>query len=146
VWSTLTWEELLDEMFQLANNPVTVSKEVFRPDSILLPTSQWMLVSTTYNSLGTKTVLELFNDAMRAQGRNVSVESWPLLATADAGGTGPRAISYVKDVEVAGAVVPAMFIAQPPQPRGLEWVIPCEGLCGGSIVKQPLGMYYRDGL
>jgi len=145
-WATLTWEEMLDELFQLANNPVTVSKEVFRPNAILLPTAQWMLVSTTYNSLGTKTVLELFNDAMRAQGRNISVESWPLLATADAAGTGPRAISYVKDAEVVGAVVPFMFLAQPPQPRGLEWVIPCEGACGGAIVKQPLGVYYRDGL
>lgn len=145
-WNTLTWEEQLDELFQLANNPVTVSKELFRPNAILLPTTQWLLVSTTYNSLGTKTVLQLFNEAMEAQGRKVTVESWPILATADAAGTGPRAISYVKDTAVCGAIVPAAFLAQPPQAHGLEWQVPCEGLCGGAIVKQPLGVYYRDGL
>lgn len=146
VWSTLTWEELLEELFALANNPLVTSREVFRPDTILLPTTQFQNVSTTYNSLATKTVLELFNDAMRAQGRNIAVESWPVLSTADAAGTGPRAISYVKDEKVCGAIVPAAFLAQPPQAHGLEWQIPCEGLCGGAIVKAPLGVYYRDGL
>jgi hypothetical protein len=76
----------------------------------------------------------------------VTVESWPLLSTADAGRTGPRAVAYKRSVDVAGAVVPLAFQSQPPQAQGLEWLIPCEGVCGGAAVKQPLGMYYRDGL
>lgn len=145
-WNNATFAELLAELLALANEPVTNSKEIFAPNAILLPTSYLQLVQSVLNPLGNKSVLQAFNDAMQAAGRNVSVESWPLLATADVAGTGPRAVAYVRDPEVAGAIIPAMFIAQPPQAQGLEWQIPCEGVCGGTAIKQPLGVYYRDGL
>ena len=146
-WADMTPDELLAELFALANNPFVISKELFRPDAILLPTAHHQLVSTLpYGTAGLKTVLGFFNDAMANAKRSVAVESWPLLVTADAARTGPRAVSYVRSAEVAGAIVPAAFIAQPPQAQGLEWVIPCEGICGGAAVCQPLGMYYRDGL
>jgi hypothetical protein len=145
-WNSATYAELLSEMIALANEPVTASKEIFRPDSILLPTSYLQLVQSVQNAQGTKSVLEAFNDAMQAAGRRVSVESWPLLATADAAGTGPRAVSYVRDAEMAGLIIPALFLPQPPQAKGLRWQIPCEGVCGGAAVRAPLSMYYRDGL
>jgi hypothetical protein len=146
-WSGLTPEQLLAELYALANQQVIVSKEIFSPDVILLPTTQHLLVGTTpYGTAGLKTVLQFFNEAMANMGRQVSVESWPLLSTADAGRTGPRAVAYKRSVDVAGAVVPLAFQSQPPQAQGLEWLIPCEGVCGGAAVKQPLGMYYRDGL
>jgi len=146
-WSGLTDLQLLAELFALANTQLTVSKEVFSPDTILLPTAQHQLVATTpYGTAGLKTVLAFFNEAMREQGRNVEVASWPLLATADALRTGPRAVAYKRSADVAGAIVPLAFQAQPPQAQGLEWVVPCEAVCGGTAVKQPLGIYYRDGL
>lgn len=145
-WNSATYAELLSELLALANEPVTVSKEIFRPDSILLPTAYLQLVQSVMNAQGTKSVLEAFNDAMKAADRRVSVESWPLLATADSAGTGPRAVSYVRDVEMAGLIIPAIFLPQPPQAKGLRWQIPCEGLCGGAAVRAPLSMYYRDGL
>lgn len=145
-WNIATYAELLAELLALANNPFIVSKETFKPDTILLPTDYLTLVQSVMNPLGSKSVLSAFMDAMRDAGRSVSVESWPLLATADAAGTGPRAVSYVRDVDVVASVVPAMFIAQPPQAVGLEWQIPCEGICGGTAIRKPLGVYYRDGL
>lgn len=146
-WDTLTPEQLLAELFALANQQVIVSKEIFTPDTILLPTAQHLLVGTTpYGTAGLKTVLQFFNEAMSNMGRRIEVASWPLLSTADASRTGPRAVAYLRNVDVAGAIVPLAFQAQPPQAQGLEWLIPCEGVCGGAAVKQPLGMYYRDGL
>lgn len=146
-WEDMTPEELLAELFLLANRQYIVSKEVFTMDTILLPTEHMTMVSTTYIGLtGTVTIMKAFKDAMAAAGRNVAVESWPLLALADAALTGPRAVAYKRDVDVVGAIVPMPFRAQPPQPLGLEWVVPCESECGGAAVKQPLGMYYRDGL
>ena len=145
-WNNATYAELLGELLALANEPVTVSKEVYKPDTILLPTAYLQLVQGTMNALGSKNVLTAFMEAMRDANRNVTVESWPLLATADAAGTGPRAVSYVRDPDVAGSIIPALFIAQPPQAQGLEWQIPCEGICGGTAIKQPMGVYYRDGL
>jgi hypothetical protein len=145
-WGSATFAELLSELLALANEPVVTSKETFMPNAILLPTDKLQLVQSVLNAFGTKSVLEAFNDAMQSARRSVSVESWPLLATADAAGTGPRAVAYVRDTKVVGSIIPALFIAQPPQAQDLEWVIPCEGVCGGSVVKAPLGVYYRDGL
>lgn len=145
-WNIATFAELLAEMLALANEPVTTSKETFIPNAILLPTAYLQLVQSVLNAFGTKSVLQAFNDAMQAAGRSVSVESWPKLNLADAGGTGPRAVSYVRDAKVIGSVVPALFLAQPPQANGLRWDVPCEGVCGGAVIKQPLGVYYRDGL
>ncbi len=146
-WEDMTPEELLQELFALANRQFIISKELFTPDTILLPTAHLQLVSTLpYGTAGLKTVLGFFNDAMREQGRTVAVKSWPLLATADAARTGPRAVSYKRDESVAGLIIPAAFIAQPPQANKLRWDIPCEAICGGAAVRQPLGMYYRDGL
>lgn len=146
-WEDMTPDELLSELFALANRQFVISKEAFLSDTILLPTDHHQLVSTLpYGTAGLKTVLGFFNDAMREQGRNVAVKSWPLLSLADAARTGPRAVSYKRDESVVGLIIPAAFIAQPPQAVGLRWNIPCEGICGGAAVRQPLGMYYRDGL
>lgn len=146
-WSTLSPEELLDELYALADTQLIVSKEVFNPNAILLPTEHHRMVyNIPLGTAGNQTVLGFFLKAMQDAGRQMSVESWPLLALADEDRNGPRAVAYKRDVEVAGAIVPMAFQAQPPQPKGLEWVIPCEGICGGTAVKQPLGMYYRDGL
>jgi len=145
-WNSATYAELLAELLSLANDPVVTSKETFIPNAILLPTAYLQLVQSVMNPLGSKSVLTAFKEAMRDADRDVSVESWPLLATADAAGTGPRAVSYVRDPEVAGAILPAMFIAQPPQAIDLEWRVPCEGVCGGTAIRAPLGVYYRDGL
>lgn len=147
VWSGLTADQLLDELFALANTPVTVSKETQMPDTILLPTEQWLLIGRKpLGTAGLQTVIGFFNEAMNNMGRRVEIASWPLLALANAARTGPRAVAYRRNIEVAGAILPLSFQAQPPQAQGLEWTIPCEGLCGGVAVKQPLGMRYRDGL
>lgn len=146
-WEDMTPEELLAEMFALANRQSVVSKETFQSDAILLPTAHHQLVTTTpLGTAGIKSVMAFFMETMAAAGRTVSVESWPLLATADAARTGPRAVAFKRSVDVVGAIVPAAFLAQTPQADDLEWKIPCECVTGGAAVKQPLGLYYRDGL
>ncbi len=146
-WDDMTPEELLAALISLANDRMTTSKEVFTPDTIALPTAHWTLVGTTPLGLAAnKTVLAFFNESMEAMGRKVEIVSWPLLATANAGRTGPRAVAYKRDVDMVGAIVPLAFQASPPQARGLEFEIPCEGICGGCAVKVPMSMEYRDGI
>lgn len=146
-WSGLGAVALVDELFALANVNLIASKEAVQPDTILLPTAQFLQVQRTpIGSNADRSVLSYFMQSMTDSQRVMNVASWPLLAAADVARTGPRAVSYKRDVSVVGAIVPMPFQSQPPQPEGLEFVIPCEGLCGGGVVKQPLGMYYRDGL
>jgi len=146
-WGDMSPEELLAALISLANDRMIASKEVFVPDTIALPTDHWTLVGTTPLGIAAnKTVLQFFNEAMDAMGRKVEVVSWPLLATADAGRTGPRAVAYKRDVNMVGAIVPLAFQASPPQAKDLEFEIPCEGICGGTAVKVPMSMEYRDGI
>lgn len=146
-WESLSPEELVDELFRLADTQFIVSDETFNATTILLPTLYHRLVAKRAMGLAANiTVLEFFLNSMRAAKRPIDVESWPQLDLADAARTGPRAVAYVRDVDVAGSIIPLPFQSQPPQAKGLEWEVPCEGECGGVAVKQPLGMLYMDGL
>jgi len=147
VWSGLTAQQLVDELFALANVQLLVSKETMMPDTILLPTTQLLLVQKMpYGINNDRSVLSYFMQSMRDAQRTMNIASWPVLALADAELDGPRAVSYRRDENVIGAIVPMPFQSQPPQAEGLEFIVPCEGICGGAVVKQPLGVYYRDGL
>jgi len=146
-WADMTPEELLAALVSLATDRMVASKEVFAPDTIALPTDHWKLVGTTPMGLAAnKTVLSFFKEAMDAMGRSVEVVSWPLLATADVARTGPRAVAYKRDPSMVGAIVPLAFQASPPQPKGLEFEIPCEGICGGTAIKVPMSVEYLDGI
>lgn len=138
--------DLLDELFLLANVNLIASKEAIQADTILLPTAQFLQVQRTpIGANADRSVLSYFMQSMTDSQRMMNVASWPLLNTGNGSG-GTRAVAYKRDVSIVGAIVPMPFQSQPPQPEGLEFVIPCEGLCGGGVVKQPLGMYYRDGV
>lgn len=139
-----TFDQMLDDMITIANRVVIQSKDVWKPDTILLPVAHLLATQRKLNSLGTRSVLEAFNMAMKAAKRDVTVDSWPLLETADAPRTGPRAIAYVRDAEKIGCICPALWIAQPPQARGLEWTIPGEGICGGAAVRIPASAVYYE--
>ncbi len=147
VWSGLSADALADELFAMVNAIVVASRETVTPDTILLPTAQMNLVSQ--KRIGTtsdKTVLSYFAETQREAGRPITVRSWPLLATANAGGNGPRAVCYKRDYRIAGAVVPIVAETHAPQQRGLKFEIPVEARNGGTIIRRPVGVIYTDGI
>lgn len=147
VWSGLTATQLLAELFAMVNGVVVASKEVIVPDTILLPQVQLNIVSQTMMGVNSdRSVLSVFMQSQRDAGRPVEVAAWPLLETANAARTGPRAVCYKRDASIAGSIVPLPFEAQAPQQQGLEIVVPCEGRCGGAVIKRPMGLVYRDGI
>ena len=82
--------------------------------------------------------------AMNADLRNA--ESWYKLNTADAAGTGPRALFYKRSPEVLELVIPQDFEQLPPQAKNLAFVVPCHARCGGVVVRYPVAMLYLDGI
>lgn len=147
VWSGLSATALLAELFAMVNGVVVGSKEAIIPDTLLLPQVQLNLVSQTMMGVNSdRSVLSVFLQSQRDAGRPIEVAAWPLLEAANAARTGPRAVCFKRDVHIAGSLVPLPFEAQAPQPEGLEIRIPCEGRCGGSVVRRPAGLIYRDGL
>lgn len=147
VWSGLSATALLAELFAMVNGVVVGSKEAIVPDTILLPQVQLNLVSQTMMGVNSdRSVLSVFMQSQRDAGRPIEVAAWPLLETANAGRNGPRGVCYKRDVDVVGSVIPLPFEAQAPQQQELEIIVPCEGRCGGSVIKRPMGLIYRDGL
>lgn len=57
-----------------------------------------------------------------------------------------RALMFVKDPKVVGAIVPMEFTTQPPEQRNLNFLINCLARCGGVITRYPIAMQYADGL
>lgn len=147
LWSGLTATQLLAELFAMVNGVVVASKEAIIPDTILLAQAQLNIVSQTMMGVNSdRSVLSVFLESQRSAGRPIEVAAWPILETANAARTGPRGVCYKRDADIAGSLVPMPFEAQAPQPKGLEIVIPCEGRCGGSVIKRPVGVVYRDGM
>lgn len=143
-WTTATAQQILADLQYLERTVYTQSKQRLMADTMLLdPESYAIAMQTPLGVNNDHTVMAFFlASAMSVK----TVRPWWRLSTADAGGTGKRAIAYKRDVTVLGSLIPLIFQAQPPQARGLEFEIPCEARCGGVVVKRPLGVLYADGL
>lgn len=124
---------------------VTVAtKEINRPDSLLLPTTEYAhIAQTAVGQYNDKTILQRFT-TNSVSVRNVA--SWYKLATADAAGTGPRMVTYQRDPDVLELVIPKEFEQLPPQVKNLTFVVPCHARCGGVVVRYPLAILYTDGI
>lgn len=147
VWSGLTADQLILELFAMVNGVINASRETVIPDTILLPTTQYLLVAQKpLGNNADRSVLSYFIENMKAQGRAIDVMSWPLLSLANAGLNGPRGVCYKRDVKNVGSIVPLAFEAQPPQAKGLLWTIPADARCGGAAFFRPVSAIYRDGL
>jgi hypothetical protein len=57
-----------------------------------------------------------------------------------------RAIVYIRDPEVLGAIVPREFTPLPFQQVGLQLVNPVIAACGGIALRYPVAVRYGDGL
>ncbi|MBW2672074.1 MAG: DUF2184 domain-containing protein [Deltaproteobacteria bacterium] len=135
---------ILEDMHNMASSMVETTKGVHMPSTLLLPTKQRAHIAQTQvtgdNSL---TILKSFlanSDSVTA------VESWYKLATADAAGTGPRAVAYEKSPEILELIIPQDFEQLPAQAKSLAFVTPCHARCGGTVVYRPLGVIYQDGI
>lgn len=143
-WETATGEEILADLNTMANAMVVTTMGVWRPDTMLLPINRYSLVmSKPYSSQVPTPVGRIFLD----QSPYIkNIDQWHFLDTADAELDGPRAVIYQRHPDVCQLVVPMRFQQQPPQPKGLSFVVPCESKIGGVSIKNPLGMSYCDGI
>jgi hypothetical protein len=136
--------DILSDMYTANNTVWTTTKEIFQPDTVLLPTAQMgHIMQTQVNSYQEITLLRSF----LANNPFISlVDSWHKLATADAAGTGPRMVTYKRSSEVLELVIPQEFEQFPEQVRNLSFVIPCHARVGGVVIRYPLAVLYTDGL
>lgn len=143
-WASATDAQILADLNKLVKAVVTATKGIHKPDTILLDTDTFeYLASKPVGADLQKTLLRVFLDS-NPHIRNI--DSWHKLDTADAAGTGPRAVCYLRDPEVLQLEIPQDFEQFPPQARNLAFIVPCHARIGGTVIRYPLAMAYMDGI
>jgi hypothetical protein len=142
-WEDKTPDEIVADMHGIANNIVRSTKEVEKPDTLLLPTEQFTLISSKRMGDGdSTTILEHF---LKSNPYIKNVASWHHLAGAGAGDT-DRMVCYKRDPMNIEFVIGQEFETFPPQQKNLGILVNCHARTGGVVVRYPLSMSYGDGI
>lgn len=120
---------------------VTASKQEFIPDTILIDTTHYGVISTT--KVGVDNDVTVLRSFLANNPYIKNVHQWYRCNGLGTNTTG-RALAYKKDPEILESVIPQEFEQLPPQARNFEFVVNCHARCGGVKVYQPLAMKYGD--
>lgn len=141
-WTTSTTaDQMVSDLNKLVNSIVQTTKEVHKPDTLLVATSTFALLQKPSGVDNRETVLSSW---LRNNPYIKNVDQWVRLDTANAAGTGPRMMAYERSSEVVELVIPQEFEQFPPQAQGLNFVIPCHARIGGVSFHYPLAAAYMD--
>lgn len=143
-WSLVstTAADMLATLNAMVAEVVEDSRQVWYPDTILLPTREFMIVSQKKVGVNenAQTVLKAFlenNPFIK------NVAMWDKLTGAGADSKS-RAVVYKRDPDVLEAIVPQLFTQYPAQARNLGFIVPCKARAGGVKIYHPLAVRYAD--
>jgi hypothetical protein len=133
------------DMAQTVTYVWTTTKQIHRPNTIVMPTVEYGHISQTAvgSDNNQTTILSNFLGNNPAIGQIIP---WYKLDTADAAGTGPRMLSYEKTDEVLDLALPVDFEQFPPQAVKLSFETYCHARIGGVKMYYPLAVVYMDGV
>ncbi len=148
-WSAKTAALILIDLNAAVTAIEETTKGIEIPDTILLPISQWRIISTTRMADGTDTTVKEFfmknNPDIRQIERVNEMKNVTPLPSGTAG-TADVMITYKKDPDVLTLEIPQPFEQFPAQERNLEFVIPAHSRFGGVIVYYPLAIYIMEAI
>lgn len=142
-WATATALEIIGDLNALVQKVITQSNEVEQPDTLLLPTAEFGIITATpYSAFGDRTIATWFlNNTPYIR----NADQWIKLNLANAGGTGGRLLAYRRDPEVLTLEIPQEFEQFQAQVEGMTYQVPCHARIGGVAIYYPLAMCYMDG-
>lgn len=147
LWSTKTGDQIVRDMNAIANAVFTQSKGIHRPNELWIPLNQYAFIAGKRMETGTDTtVLDFFLANNPFIQRVVPVLE--LASTANGGSAGATdiAIAVENSIDNYQMNLPMMFLQHAPQPRNLEFVIPCESRFGGVTIEYPLAFAKADSI
>lgn len=142
-WSTKTAAQILTDLNSAVTSIEELTKGVEVPDTIIMPISQWRIISTTRLDSGTDTTIKEFFMKNNPEIKEIEwVNELKDVAPLPSGAAGPADIMivYKKDPDVLTLEIPQPFEQFPAQERNLEFVIPAHSRFGGVIVYYPLAL------
>lgn len=142
-WLSASADNIIADVNELVTKVVTQTKDIHRPDTLLVDLSRYQRMATLPRTTGTDTtVLEFI---LKTSPYLKNIEAWDRLATAGSGGAAV-ALCYKKDPSVVRAVVPVAFDVMAPELRNLEWVTNALCRIGGTVWYRPLAAVIGTGV
>lgn len=142
-WKKKTPEQIIRDLTDSVGSIVEITNGVEIPDTILMPITQYNLISGTLmpDSNG-KTIRTFFLE------NNPYIKN--IIAVHEAAGAGSDGkdvmFIYRKDPNALSLEVPLPFEQYAPQAENLEFVVPCESATAGVLVYYPLSACIVEGL
>jgi len=142
-WATATAADMINDLNAVVTKVITQSNGVEIPDTLLLPISEFAIISQTpFSALVPDMALYLF---MKNNPYIKNVDQWSKLTNQNSGGTGGRSVCYRRDENAVTLEIPQEFEQFAPQLEGMTYEIPCHARIGGVVFYYPLSAAYLDG-
>jgi len=145
-WASATGAQMVADMLHFSSQVAVACKETFIPDTIVLDIASYNRLANTRISTSGDTNMTALNAFLEASPYVTSVISWNKLATANAAGTGPRALCYARTPDVLSFEIPQEYEQFPPQQDNLAFKVPAHARVGGVLIYYPVAVGYMDGL
>ena len=150
-WEHKTAKQILDDINGMQKFVAKITKNVERPDTLVLPSDAYIDISTRQIENTGYTVLKfVLENAPYLK----SIESAAELQ-ADAADINPYgadvdgqnvALFFTNDADKLSIEHPLPFMQHPVQPKGLEIEVPCEARTAGALIYYPLSALIAVGL
>jgi hypothetical protein len=140
-WATKTNDEIIKDLNDIINYIIQSTNTVEIPTHIAMSVGPWQIInSMRVNELSTQSILQFISSS-----RGITIEQAPELNGAFTGGTDGM-IAYVKDEVKFWLELTKPFDIKPVQREKLNYLIPVDALCGGTIVRYPMSQAFRYGI
>ena len=142
LWENKTSDQVARDMHTAVRTVVEVTKELEKPDTLLLPLTSFGYISTTrMSAIDNTTILEFF---LASSPYIKAVIGWYALETAAANATDKRMVIFRRDPDALQVLMPIPFEQFPPQQEGMEFQVACHARTGGVVAYYPLSIMYAD--
>jgi hypothetical protein len=140
-----TPEQILFDINDFMGDIFVDTKQIERPNTLLLPTAQWNYIASTPRQYTDMSILKwLIANSPYLTSEN---DIMPIveLVGAGAGGT-DRMIAYNKDPDKLIFHIPMPLKFTQPQREGLGWLVPGQFKLSGTEIRYPGSVRYADGI
>lgn len=142
-WSTKTPDEIIADMNAIVTAVIDTTNGVEAPDTMIMPISQFRLISTTRMADGTNTTI--LKHFLETNGIIKTVDWTVELSGAGASGS-DRVMVYPRDSEYVACEIPMIYREEAPQQKGLEFKVIARQKTAGVIIYYPLSCAFADNI
>ena len=147
LWRTKSADEIAADMHGLVAKIVSVSLEIFQPDTLVVPLRGYAIISTRRMAQGSnQTILDYFLSTNPYVKNVVPTHKLDYANRAKWSGSSGRMVALRSDPMVLEAVIPQEFEQLPPQMEGFETLTLCHARTAGVVAYYPPAIAYGDGI